>query len=94
MNLFFLALLVLFGLFLLCLDGTLTLGKRTSLFCLFSVLFFGLPFDALFVFILALELYGATDTLKKSAQLHGILTSNVQNFVLVNEMRAQKGAVI
>ena len=57
MHLLFLALLVLLGLFLLSLDCTLALRESTSLLRLFGVLFFGLPFDAFLLFVLALELH-------------------------------------
>lgn len=90
MHLFLLALLVLLGLLFLCLDGTLALGKRASLFRLLGVLFFGLPFDALLVFVLAFELHGPADALKKSAKLHGILASNVQNLILENGDKSAK----
>jgi hypothetical protein len=90
MHLLLLALLVLLGLFLLRLNGTLALGERTSLLRLLGVLFFGLPFGTLLVFVLALKLHGATDTLEKSTQLHGILASNVQNFILESSNMSSK----
>ena len=87
MHLLFLALLVLLGLFLLRLDGTLAFGKCTSLLSFLSMLFFGLSFDTFLLFVLALELHGATDALEKSAQLHGVLTSDVQNFILKKKFK-------